>query len=258
MRIALWVTALLLLISSGILIIYLLKPKQNVGALQTLSVADLTSVISLAVNAALFVITIISLVIAVAAYREAESSGREQQKTLDASRIALQETSETLQRSAEHFRTTAEAAAGQYELLELEKQHREKATLSTLTWELAFNASAVADDQKIIEIELDALKQDKSIITPLRLLQTQAWELLRVYMPPALNHASTLTELTGAYNAVFTLNELIRSREEYRLHNGAMSNFTTRMVAYDQNIQQNLIRLTASIDKLRRFLGKEA
>jgi uncharacterized protein YukE len=254
----LWITALLLLISSGILIIFLLKPKQNSGVLQALSIADLTSVISLAVNAALFVITIISLVIAVAAYREAESSGREQQKTLDASRIALQQTSETLQHSAEHFRTTAQSAAGQYELLELEKREREKAVLSTLTWELTFNASAVVDDLKIIGVEQDALKQEKSIITPLRLLQTQAWELLRVYMPPALNHAVILTEVTGAYNATFTLNELIRSREEYRLHNGAMSNFGTRMVAYDQTIQQNLTRLAASIDKLRIALGKEA
>src|SRR5712664_3523480 len=99
----LWMTAAFLIGGGVVLIVYLLKPKGS-EATPDMNVADLTGIISLALNAALFLITILSLFIAVAAYRASEKSGAQQLETLNASRGALQTTADTLKNSAQDFR----------------------------------------------------------------------------------------------------------------------------------------------------------
>lgn len=232
LRLIFWITAALLIGTGVLLIVYLLKPKQ-ISIPSGLTVADLTGIISLLLNAALFLATIISLWIAIAAYRGSEESGRQQQITLDASRAALQTTADTLQSSAEHFRKTAEAATGQYELLQSEKREREAAVLSTLLQELLFNQKAIETNEISIEQELKVLKQNQSLVGPLQALHIGGWELLRIYIPPELSTGTILSKLTEAYTITGKVNEMIRSREEYRLHNGAMSNFASHMAIYD-------------------------
>jgi len=79
-RNALWVIAVLLPLVWLAVISYLLRDRVQVGKV---ALGDLVNVATLAVAA-------VSLVIAIAAYQDATRSGAEQQKTLDASRGALE------------------------------------------------------------------------------------------------------------------------------------------------------------------------
>jgi hypothetical protein len=223
-----------------VLMVYLLRPKSGASFPPNLGIADLTGIISLAVNAALFMITIVSLLIAVAAYRASEKSGEQQLETLRKSREALQITADTLKNSAQDFRDSADAAKGQFTFLRTEKQDRDEAVLSTLYRELSFNEVAVAENQKALETELAAIrKEGATLIGPINTLHTGAWELLRLYLPYQISgKASVLGSVTEIYRLTNRINELIRSREDYRIHNGAMSNFATRMTAYDEQLQE--------------------
>jgi hypothetical protein len=78
----LWITAAFLIGGGVVLIVFLLKPKSDTSFPPNLGITDLTGIISLAVNAALFIITIVSLSIAVAAYRASVKSGEQQLETL--------------------------------------------------------------------------------------------------------------------------------------------------------------------------------
>lgn len=239
MRTILWITAAFLVGGGVVLLVYLLRPKSDAGFPPNLGISDLTGIISLAVNAALFMITIVSLLIAVAAYRASEKSGEQQLETLKKSREALQITADTLEHSAKDFRDSAEAAKGQFTFLQTEKQDRDEAVLSTLYKELSFNEIAVAENQTALGTELAAIKEDKTLIGPINTLHTGAWELLRLYLPHQISgKAAVLGSVTEIYRLTYRINELIRSREDYRIHNGAMSNFATTMVAYDGQLQE--------------------
>lgn len=250
MRTLLWLTVAFLLSSGLALIAYLTRNRTNSNFPPTLTISDLTGIISLAVNAALFLITIVSLFIAVAAYRASERSGQEQLETLKKSREALQTTAETLIKSADDFRKSAQAGMGQLALLQTEKRDRDDAVLSTLFNELSYNQKTVDENRMMLETELQVLAEKKSLITPLKLLHDDGWLLLRIYLPHQISgNAAVLSGLTETYRLTFRLNELLVSREDYRIHNGAMSNFDTRMVAYDEQLQEINLKILPELQK---------
>ncbi len=256
MRTTLWVTVALLLITIAVLVVYLLKSKNDFSVFSSLGIADLTAVISLALNAALFLLTILSLVIAVAAFKASEKSGDEQLETLKRSREALQVTADTLKGSAQDFRDSAQATKGQYAFLLTEKQERDQAVLSSLQKELASNEAAIAENQKALETELQFLKEGKSLIGPINSLQTGTWELLRLYLPPEVSTKEpVLASVTGIYKLTHRINEIVRSREDYRNTNGAMSNFNARMTGYDQQLQELNVRALAELKTLLSIIG---
>lgn len=238
MRLILWTAFALILLCTLVLLGYLLKHKESTSLASSLSIADITGLLSLALNAALFLMTILSLAIAVAAFKASERSGEQQQKTLDDSRTALRQTADILVSSAEHFKQTAEAAQGQYTLSQTERREREEAVRRALVEELHFNKRAITDNEVALRTELEALKSDRSLITPLQALHSGAWELLRVYLPRQLTaDPSTLAHVATVYRLTQRINEMISSREEYRVHNQAMDNYGRRMTAYDDELQ---------------------
>jgi hypothetical protein len=237
MRTTLWITATILLAAVAILVFYLLKSKNTFSLLSSLGIADLTAVISLALNAALFVLTILSLAIAIAAFKASEKSGVEQLETLTRSREALQTTADTLKNSAKDFRDSAEAAKGQYTFLLAEKVEREKTVASALIRELSTNEGSIGHNNTALALELEALKKNSTLVAPINTLETSAWELLRLYLPHEIGtNPKALAGVTDAYNRILYVNEVIRSREEYRLNNQAMDNLSSRMTKYDQTL----------------------
>jgi membrane protein implicated in regulation of membrane protease activity len=254
-RTTLWLTAAFLVGGGLLLIAYLLRPKGDATFPSTLGLADVTGIVSLAVNAALFIVTIISLLIAVAAYRASEKSGEQQLQTLKQSREALQTTADTLKNSAQDFRDSAEAAKGQFTFLQTEKRDRDEAVLTVLYDELSSNEVAVTENRANIETELGILKQNQRLIGPINTLRTSAWELLRVYLPPQISgNAAVLSRVTSTYTLTDRTNEIIRSRENYRIANGAMNNFGASLTAYDQALQALNAQMSPSIKELLNML----
>src|SRR4029077_14931397 len=98
--------------------------------------------------------------------------------------------------------------------------------------------------------------QGQSLVSPLQTLHTGGWELLRVYIPRQISRDVTLlSKITEAYRAVRRINETIRSREEYRLHNGAMSNFHSHMKLYDEDMRRENIEAALLVNDLLQALG---
>lgn len=240
-----------------VLIVYLLKPRGSAEITPNMGVADLTGIVSLALNAALFLITILSLFIAVAAFKASEKSGEEQLETLKNSRKALQITADTLKSSAQDFRDSAQAAKGQYAFLLAERQERDQAVLSSLHKELASNEAAIVENQKFLDTELQFLKEGQSLIGPINSLQTGTWELLRLYLPPEVSTKEpVLRSVTEAYKLTHRVNDIIRSREDYRNANGAMDNFGRRMTAYDQQLQELNAKVLTELRTLLPTVGQ--
>jgi hypothetical protein len=239
LRNVLWVTALLLLFSGTALAYFLVRGRLlRPAPLGDASLGlDIVGIVSLALNVLLFLIAIFSLYVAVVTYVGAEKSGHEQQVTLDASRKALEETSGILKASAKDFRDSAEAARGQYELLQAERSERDEAVLVAITDEVVSNIKILEQNQNTLRTELGALPEGKSVVTPLLLLHTGSWELLKASIPERLFAGNgTLNPVTDAFAMASAINETIRSRENYRISNGAMSNFSSRMKLYDDDL----------------------
>jgi hypothetical protein len=258
LRAILWLTALLLLLSGAALAYFLLRGKLLRLALlgeASLGLGDVVGIVSLALNVLLFFIAMFSLYVAVVTYVGAEKSGHDQQVTLDASRKALEQTSGILSASAKDFRDSAEAAKGQYELLQAERVEREEAVLVAVRDEITSNLAIIEQNQRALQLELGVLADGKTLVTPLLLLHTGSWELLKVSIPERFfKEKGTLNSITDAFAKAGAINETVRSRENYRISNGAMSNFSSHMKLYDDDLITRNAALLQSLKELRGIL----
>jgi hypothetical protein len=255
LRTILWVTALLLLGSGVALVYFLLGAKwfrpAPLGE-QSLNLADTVGIVSLALSVLLFFIAIFSLYVAVVTYVGAEKSGHEQQTTLEKSRKALEETSGILNKSASDFRDSAEAAKGQYNLLQQEKVERDEGVLVAIRDEVTSNLAILEQNQQFLAQELVALRQRQSVVAPLLLLHTGSWELLKVSIPEKFfKEKGTLNKITDAFARAGAINETVRSRENYRIHSESMTNFHDRLKLYDDNLLAQNAALLQIFKELR-------
>jgi hypothetical protein len=240
LRTVLWVTALLLLSSGVALVYFLLRAKllrpPPLGE-QSLGLPDAVGIVSLALSVLLFFIAIFSLYVAVVTYVGAEKSSHEQQVTLEASRKALEETSGILKKSANDFRDSAEAARGQYDLLQGERVERDESVLVAIRNEVTSNLAILEQNQQALQQELALIPEGKTLVAPLLLLHTGSWELLKVNIPERFfKEKGTLNTITDAFAKAGAINETVRSRENYRINNGAMTNFSSHMKLYDDDL----------------------
>lgn len=255
MKSLLWLIFAILIVASLILLAYLLRHRGESVSAPSFSVSDLTGVISLALNAALFVVTIMALWIAVAAYQESEKSGEQTLETLKQARQAMQTTADTLKTSAQDFRDSADASKGQYAFLLSEKENRDAAVFATISEELESNARTSVENQTYLSTELAELPQNRSVIGPMSTFQTAGWDLLRLYLPHQISgDAQILRRITDVYAQLIRMNGVLQSRENYRNANQAMDNFGTRMTSYDQELQQMNGRALAATRELLKLL----
>jgi hypothetical protein len=255
LRTVLWSTTFLLLGSGGALAYFLMRGKllrpAPLGE-TSLGLGDLVGIVSLALSVLLFFVAIFSLYVAVVTYVSAEKSGREQQVTLEASRKALEETSATLKTSAKSFRDSAEAAKGQYDLLQTERVQRDEAVLIAIKDEITSNIAILEQNQNALKMELGVLGEGRSLVTPLLLLHTGSWELLKVSIPERFFRGKgTLNTTTDGFARAIAINETVRSRENYRISNGAMSNFSSHMKLYDDDLITKNATLLQVFNELR-------
>ncbi len=82
-----------------------------------------------------------------------------------------------------------------------------------------------------------ALKENKSLVAPIQLFQNSAWELIKINFPKIIiKDNDLLGNIRNLTQLIDLTNEFIRSRESYRINNGAMDNYSTRMQKYDESI----------------------
>ena len=131
--------------------------------------------------------------------------------------------------------------------LRTEGHEREQATLGAIAEEMKANQEAIDRNINILAGELEVLKQGRRVVKPLSLLQTSAWDLVKISRPGRLFVPNTIVKLREIVTLAGQLNEEIRSRESYRIYNGAMNNYLEVLRLYDENLLAAHNQLRASL-----------
>lgn len=209
------------------------------------------STLNRALNVSLLFLTVLSLVFAYISLKATYDAGQKQaiaivsqQNALKTLLESLNGVSSSIKGSAQDLKDSAKAATGQYNLLVEQRSERDIAVSFALKDELETNLRVVSGNLTFLKEELAALDKNQSMVGPLKSLQSGAWDLLKVYIPPKLSQRKqTIQKLEEVAYAVARINEEISSRESYRISNGAMDNYTRRMKIYDQILEGELTQL---------------
>jgi hypothetical protein len=112
---------------------------------------------------------------------------------------------------------------------------REQALLNIIQYELNENISILDINEAILKQELEVLDEHKSVVPPLIQLQSGFWDLLKINLsfPKKIRKFDTSINLIRIAKNLTEMNETIKSRQDYRINNEAMSNYNSRMKIYD-------------------------
>lgn len=124
--------------------------------------------------------------------------------------------------------------------------------------ENAVSADLVANVERVrrnvaqLKQELPVLAQRMDTVRPLTLLRTGFWDIAKLYPPGQVVTSDEMTKLHDVFDLIEQVNEQIRSRETFRQHNGAMTNFGSRMKIYDDDLIEVMTQLEEKIMALDR------
>lgn len=123
---------------------------------------------------------------------------------------------------------------------------QESAVIDALKQELQTNKEILESNLSYINQELEIIDQGKSLVNPLNLLNGDFSDLLFISIPKKLKKdTDLLMEIRKISRLSKENNETIKSRETYRVNNGAMSNYNSRMKIYGQILQSQTNQLVS-------------
>jgi hypothetical protein len=133
-----------------------------------------------------------------------------------------------------------------------ETGERETAVLRAMREDIADNTSIAQQNIAMLIQEIQVLKEQKSVVAPLQPLQQGMWDLVKLNIPQKLSRSpDLLSHVRQTANLGSYAIETIRSRENYRITNGAMSNYHDRMRLYDETLLDLHQRLVTSLQTLK-------
>ena len=116
-----------------------------------------------------------------------------------------------------------------------ELKQRDEAVFSVIKEEVMVNINILKGNQTVLQYESTILDEKKIVVRPINLLQNSSWDVVKINLPQKLkNDVETLKNIREISQLIDGVNESIRSREIYRIHNGAMSNYFSRIKIYNQ------------------------
>jgi len=133
-----------------------------------------------------------------------------------------------------------------------ESLERDRIMMNAIHEELLANKKSAEQNLAWLQHELEILSQDKVISQPLVLMKTGFWDLAKVNLSRELLVDDRLERLRNLGFLTEYVNEAIRSRENYRIHNEGMSNYRDRLQTTDELLVSNLQ------DLLERIAAYEA
>ncbi len=138
--------------------------------------------------------------------------------------------------------------------LSRESKKREKTVLSTVKEELINNLSILQYNQTLLQRELELVDDNKRLVAPLNILQSGFWDLVKINLPKKLTKEDTLIKIRTVAQLTDLMNETIRSRENFRIHNMALSGYGSRIKLYDEILLENIGNLLKSLESLQPLL----
>lgn len=103
--------------------------------------------------------------------------------------------------------------------------------------DLSANLQAASDISKLVNQEISIIDNGRTLVQPLPRISNGFWDLLRLHVPASFNEKPETfllvqkVAVSGAY-----INEVVTSRENWRVNNQSMSNFPTRLKIYDNDL----------------------
>lgn len=134
-----------------------------------------------------------------------------------------------------------------------EEGRREKALLVAAREEIAAICGTVQNNQNLVVSELSLLDQGKHLINPLDPVEGGFWDIVKLNPPPALvRKLGTLAKIREVSRLTAQVNEMIRSREAFRISNLALQGFDERLRKYDELLQRFQGELVVALDELAK------
>lgn len=138
--------------------------------------------------------------------------------------------------------------------------YQQKNSLQVIINELDLNTDIMVQNYSIVNQELEILKDDLSIVEPAIKLNTNFSSFLIMNCPRVFkDNPELLTKMRKIERITTAINGIIESRENYRISNGAMSNFHTRLEKYDLSLKDYLEDLNSIlpefISNLNNYTG---
>ncbi|MEK7542638.1 MAG: hypothetical protein AAB524_02975 [Patescibacteria group bacterium] len=122
-------------------------------------------------------------------------------------------------------------------------RRKDEAVMFAVQEDLRSNLKIAEENKRMLEEELSVLKDHRTITPPLRLLGEGFWTLVRVNPPQKLVRLDSIVKIHGIGNLTGSVNEMLRSRENYRIQNQAMDNFCKRLETYDRVLIEEITKL---------------
>ncbi len=126
-------------------------------------------------------------------------------------------------------------------------RERTQVAMTAIAEELAANRRLIERNITLLRKDIEFLGEKKSLVQPLSLLRTGFWDVAKVSLRRDALPPEQLMKLRQAVSLTEQANEEIRSRETYRLHNGAMSNFHEHLVFFDGVLVKTLAELGTAV-----------
>jgi hypothetical protein len=123
--------------------------------------------------------------------------------------------------------------------------------LNLLSDELEYNAKVVDSDKSLATQELSYLKQEASVVNALDTPRADFWEVFKQNYDHKFFSNEQIKVVKDIYSKIHSIIVNIESRENYRISNGAMSNFHTRMTKYNDILLNLFNEFTALYDSFR-------
>ncbi len=136
-----------------------------------------------------------------------------------------------------------------------EAKQRDESVLSAVKGESLTNLDILRGNQALLKQELAILDKNQRIVGPLLALRTGSWDVLRINLPKKLvREPQSLIKISEISTLTDRVNEFIRSRENFRIHNGAMTNFSSYIRIYDEALVKQNEALEKGLEDLKALL----
>ena len=133
-----------------------------------------------------------------------------------------------------------------------ETKQRDEAVLMAVKEEVQANLRIIKENRRLHEEDLAYISKDRILVKPLSLLYSDTWGLVKISRPQQMmRDANILLLTTGVWQRVFSINESIRSRENYRIHsNEGAYTFFPHLKHYNEMLLKEMQSLASQLEKL--------
>jgi hypothetical protein len=118
---------------------------------------------------------------------------------------------------------------------------RDDAVIEVLRQEVTENLELVRQNENMLADDVLFLEKSQTLVHPLALLKVGAWDLMRVSIPKRIVvDQSQLLKIEHMEQIADGINNLVRSRENFRISNPSASTLFPVISTYDKKLQEEI------------------